>query len=106
MQQEQKKTKNASHMKGWNSGMTQSHVEPLPINLIKGTYDGKSDKDIVKLKLRRDPTSSKLDLYEFSMSLFDNGDPEEFFCSCVTSTCLSRRHVSWRRARIFNNFVR
>ena len=32
----------------------------------------------VKLKLRRDPTSSMLDLYDFKMSLFDNGEPEEF----------------------------
>ena len=37
-----------------------------------------SDGDYVKLKLRRDPTSSILDLYEFMMSLFDHGEPEEF----------------------------
>ena len=30
------------------------------------------------MKLRRDPTSSTADLYEFKMSLFDNGNPEEF----------------------------
>ena len=40
----------------------------------------------VKLILRIDPTSSTLGLYEFKMSLFDNGEPEEFYCSCVTST--------------------
>ena len=39
---------------------------------------GNSDGDYVKLKLRRDPTSSILDLYEFRMSLFDHGEPEEF----------------------------
>ena len=58
--------------------MTQVHVEPPPIPLIKGKYDGKSDKYLLKMKLRRDPTSSTTDLYEFKMSLFDNGNPEEF----------------------------
>ena len=44
----------------------------------QGKYNGKLDKDFVNLKLHRDPTSSTLDLYEFRMSLFENGDPEEF----------------------------
>ena len=57
--------------------MAQSHVEPPPITLINWTYDGKLEKDIVKLKLRKYPTSSTLDLYDFRMSLFDNGNPEE-----------------------------
>ena len=39
---------------------------------------GKSDGDYVKLKLRRYPTSSMSELYEFRMSLFDYGNPEEF----------------------------
>ena len=39
---------------------------------------GNSDGDYVKLKLRRDPTSSTSDLYEFMMSLFDHCEPEEF----------------------------
>ena len=39
---------------------------------------GRSDGDYIKLKLRRDPTSSTSDLYEFRMSLFDHGKPEEF----------------------------
>ena len=58
--------------------MTLSHVEPPSIPLIKGAYDGKSEKDLLKLKLRRRPTSSMSDLYGFRMSLFDNGDPGEF----------------------------
>ena len=59
--------------------MTQVHVEPPLTPLIKGKYDGTSDKYFVKLKLRRDPTSSTLDLYEFKMFLFENGEPEDFF---------------------------
>ena len=46
-------------------------MEPPPIHLIKGKYDGKSDKDFVKLKLSRYSTSSISDLYKFKMSLFD-----------------------------------
>ena len=39
---------------------------------------GKSDRDYVKLKLCREPTSSMSYPYEFRMSLFDHGKPEEF----------------------------
>ena len=56
-----------------------AHVEPPPIPLIKEISTGKSDGDYVKLKLRRDPKSSTSDLYEFMISLFDHGDPEEVF---------------------------
>ena len=47
-------------------------------SLNKGKEDGKSDKYIVKLKLYRDFTSSTPDLYEFRMSLYYNGEPEDF----------------------------
>ena len=53
-------------------------MDPLPIPLIKETYNGKSDEDFIKLKLCRYPTSSTSDLYEFNMSLFDHGVLEEF----------------------------
>ena len=58
--------------------MTQAHVEPPPILPINSKSNGKSDKYIVKLRLCRDPTSGTSDLYEFKMSLFDNGDPEDY----------------------------
>ena len=38
----------------------------------------KSDKYFVNLKLHIYPMSSTLDLYDFKVSLFDHGDPEEF----------------------------
>ena len=37
------------YKKECNSGMTQSHVEPPPIPPIKGTYNGNSEKYLVKL---------------------------------------------------------
>ena len=70
--------KNVSHNKGWILGINPSHVEPLTITLIKETYNGKPDKDFVKLKLRRYPTSSTSDLYKFKMYLFEHGEPDEF----------------------------
>ena len=54
------------------------HVE-TPLNtLIKSNNNEKLVKYCVKIKLRRYPTSHKLDLSEFKMALFDNGDLEEF----------------------------
>ena len=70
--------KNVSTKKGWITGTTQPHVEPLPIPLIKEKHYGKSDKDFVKLKIHRYPASSMSDLYEFKTSLCDNGKLEEF----------------------------
>ena len=60
-------------------------MEPLPIPLIKETYNGKSYEYFVKQKLCRDPTSSTSDIFDFNMSLFDYGDPEGFYCLYVNS---------------------
>ena len=55
-----------------------AHVDTPPVPFIKETSTSKSDVDYVKLNMRRDPTSSTSDIYEFRMSLFDQDDPEEF----------------------------
>ena len=57
--------------------MTQIHVDPPPIPLIKSKHVDKSDKDFVKLKIYRNPMSSSSEIYEFKMFLFDNGEPEK-----------------------------
>ena len=62
------------------------HMEPPPIPFVKIKHDDKSDKDFVKLKLRRDPMPENLDFYEFKIDLFDNGGPEEFLLFVLTST--------------------
>ena len=38
----------------------------------------KSDNEFSNIKFCRYPMSEKSDLYEFNLTLFDNGDPEEF----------------------------
>ena len=63
--------KNILHNKKCNTGTVQVHVEPPPIPMIKGNNDDKLDKYLVKIKLRRDPISEKLDFYEIKMALFD-----------------------------------
>ena len=70
--------KNVSHKKGLGVDTNLPHVDPPPIPLVKENFTGKSDGDYVELNLRRDPTSSTLDLYGFRISLFDHGEPEEF----------------------------
>ena len=72
------KVKNVSSKKVYMKGMTHPYVEPPPIPPIKEKHDVKSDKYFVKLKLLRYPTLYTSDLYEFKMSLFDNGEPGEF----------------------------
>ena len=70
--------KNVSQKKGWSRGAVQMHLDPPPITIIKSNNNVKLDKYCVKTKLRSDPTSEKSDLYDFKMSLFDNGYPEVF----------------------------
>ena len=70
---------NVSHKKKWNAGLLQLHVYPTPITLIKGKHDDKPGKDFVKMKLRRDPTSKKSDLYESKIALFYNVYREDCF---------------------------
>ena len=41
--------KNVSSKKWWITGITQARVKPLPISLLKKVYNGKPDKDFVKL---------------------------------------------------------
>ena len=40
----------------------------------KSEHNDKSKSDFVKMKLRRDPTSEKSDVYESIIALFYNGD--------------------------------
>ena len=70
--------KNVSHKKTWNLVMTQMHVEPPPTPQIKTNHEKNPDRDLVKLKLRRYPTSYLSDIYVFNMAFFDNGELEEF----------------------------
>ena len=69
---------NVFHRKIWCNVAVQIHVEPPHVTLIKSKNDAKLENYCVKIKLCRDPTSEKLDIYEFKTDLFDNGKTEEF----------------------------
>ena len=98
--------KKVLHSKNWSVGVVEQHVEIPPIPLIKSKHYYKSDKDFIKLKICRDPTSEKLDLYNFKMALFKKGGPEKFCCSFVTSALISRPREFWSRPQRINAFVR
>ena len=48
---------------------------------MQSKHGDKLDKEFVRLKFCRDPTSEKSDPYDFKMTLFENEDPEEFVLS-------------------------
>ena len=70
--------KNVSDKERWNRVSVQVHMDPPLIPLIKSKNDYKSDKNCVKIKLRKDPTSAKSNIYEFKKALFDQVDPDDF----------------------------
>ena len=78
MQNEHVPMKNVSQKKKGNTGVVQLHMEQPTTPLIKSKHDDKSENNVVNIKLRWDPTSEKLGLYEFEMALFDISNPEEF----------------------------
>ena len=51
------------------------HLDPTPVPLIISKNDTKMDKDCVKIKSCRDPTSGKSDIYDFKIALFYIGNP-------------------------------
>ena len=93
--------KNVLHKKGWGEETNLAHVEPPPIPLVKETSTSKLDGDQYKLKLRRYPTYSTSDLYEFRISLSEHGKPGEFLF--FLEKILQERLI---QNRIFNIFVR
>ena len=82
---------NVSSNKGWMNGVTHPHIETPTIPLMKETHNSKSNKYFIKLKLRRYPTSSTLDLYEFKISLFENVKPEVLFVCNLNMTLTAPR---------------
>ena len=76
--------KNIFHRKKWIAAAVEQHVDPPPTPLIKIKNNDKLEKNFVKLKLRRDLTSAKSNLYELKMSLFNNVYTEVVFCPFIT----------------------
>ena len=67
-----------SYHKGWIYRALQIYVDPPHIPLIKSKLDTNLEKYSFKIKLCRNATPQKSDVYEFIMSIVDNGYPEDF----------------------------
>ena len=98
--------RNILNNKSWCIGVLQINVDPPPITLIKSKSDIKAKNDCVKMKLRRDLTSETLDLYEFKMSLFDNGKlGVGSYYWCETSKLRPRLWEQFLPAQSYSIFV-
>ena len=53
-------------------------MEPPWIPIIKEMFNDNSDEYFVEIKFCRYTTFSTLELFDFILSLFDHGNPEEF----------------------------
>ena len=82
------------------------NVEPTQIQLIQSKNDDKYDRYFINIKLRRDPTSEKLNLYELKMAFFDNNDPEELLLFVCNFNMTLKKSVTLQLAQRFNKFVR
>ena len=51
-------------------------IEPPPISMIKKDVDIK-DENIIKIKLRRNPSSTTSEKYEFKVGTFNSSPQEE-----------------------------
>ena len=69
--------KNTLQKKKSVAATVQVHVVPPLIPLIEIKNDEKSDKEVVKIKFHRDPTSENSALYELKIDFFDNNYPAE-----------------------------
>ena len=67
--------KNVSQKNFWRTGAVQIYVDSPLTPWIKSKIDLMIE-DYAKIKLCRNPTSEKLDIYEFKLALFDNDDPK------------------------------
>ena len=60
----------------WLSADMQARIEPPPITLIKLEVDDDRTTNIIKVKMRRNPSSAASEMYNVNMNTFDDGQPE------------------------------
>ena len=62
----------------WLSADIQARIKPPPIPIIKLEVDDERTTNIIKVKMRRNPSSAASKTYSINMNTFDYGQPEEF----------------------------
>ena len=60
------------------SADVQARIEPPPIPLINFEFKDERSIHIIKVRMRRNPTSAVSCTFNINMSTFDDGQPEEF----------------------------
>ena len=61
---------------GWIISDLQAHIDPPPIPPIKLEVDYDHTTQIIKVKMRRNPSSAASETYNVNMNTFDDGQPE------------------------------
>ena len=67
-----------SHNANWLSSDIHAHIEPQINTLIKVELGEERTINIIKFKMRRNPTSAISETYNINISMFEDGQPEEF----------------------------
>ena len=60
----------------WISADMQARIDPPPIPLIKLEVDDDRTTHIIKVKMRRNPSSVASKTYNININMFDDGQPE------------------------------
>ena len=74
--QEERYTNTKIHSNpNWLSAETQARIDPPPIPLTKAETEEEIERNIIKVKMRRNLSSDTSETYELKMDTFDNGQP-------------------------------
>ena len=98
-------TKNVSQKKNWRTSEVQTHVDPPPVPLIKIKNDIKVWKYCVKMKLRRDPTLEKSDLYKLKCPCLKTANQRSSCYSCETLKLRSKHQGLLYLTKIYSIYV-
>ena len=58
------------------SAEVQARIEPLPIPIVKKKPNEANKYDIIKIKMLRNPSDAKSEIYELKIITFEHGQPE------------------------------
>ena len=61
----------------WLSADVKAHIEPTPIPLTKVELEELHSNQIIRVKMRRNPSQDTSETYNMNMFTFNDGQPEE-----------------------------
>ena len=69
---------NMKNYPAWISAEVQARIKPPPIPLIKKDPLEANEYDVIKIKMRRNPSDAASKTYKLKIVTFEHGQPEEF----------------------------